>query len=112
MVDHVDLDGVRTWHEVRGEGAPVVLHGGFSDSGEFDAGLVHLEGRVHRYDRRGHGRTPDVAGPLDPAVFARDLEVYLQQVVGGPAALVGYSDGAAVALATTLRRPTSCRAWS
>jgi pimeloyl-ACP methyl ester carboxylesterase len=56
-------------------------------------------------DRRGHGRTPDVAGPISSDLMARDTVAFLEQVVGGPAALLRHSDGATVALLTALTRP-------
>ncbi len=56
-------------------------------------------------DRRGHDRAADVAGPISHEATARDSVAFLQQVIGGPAALVGHSDAAPVALLTALARP-------
>ncbi|QFZ22379.1 alpha/beta fold hydrolase [Saccharothrix syringae] len=106
------VNGVRTWHEVRGEGEPVVLlHGGFADSRDFGPNLARLADRfrVHTADRRGHGRTPDVPGPVGLDVLAGDLAAFLEQVVGGPAHLVGYSAGGVVALGLAQRRPDLVR---
>ncbi|MGW4112712.1 alpha/beta fold hydrolase [Actinosynnema sp. NPDC004786] len=106
------VNGVRTWHEVRGEGEPLVLlHGGFSDSRDFAPNLARLADRfrVHLVDRRGHGRTPDVPGPVSSAVLAGDVIAYLEQVVGGPAHLAGYSAGGVVALGVAQRRPDLVR---
>lgn len=103
----VELGEVRTWYDVTGDGEPLVLlHGGYSDSRAFEPGLgAYAERcRVFRYDRRGHGRTPDV-GPLTYELMAADAIAFLEQVVGGPARLVGYSDGAVVALLVAVRRP-------
>ncbi|MFC6089136.1 alpha/beta fold hydrolase [Saccharothrix lopnurensis] len=107
-----DVNGVRTWHEVRGGGEPVVLlHGGFSDSREFGPNLARLADRfrVHTVDRRGHGRTPDVPGPVELDVLAGDLAAFLERVVGGPAHLVGFSAGGVVALGLAQRRPDLVR---
>jgi pimeloyl-ACP methyl ester carboxylesterase len=60
---------------------------------------------VHVPERRGHGHTPDVEGPLTYAVMAEDTVAYLETAVGRPAHLVGWSDGAVVALLVALRRP-------
>ena len=54
--------------------------------------------RVHVPERRGHARTPDVDGPLTYEVMAADTVAYLEAEVGGHAHLVGWSDGAVVAL--------------
>jgi pimeloyl-ACP methyl ester carboxylesterase len=46
-----------------------------------------------------------VPGPLTVGVQAEDLVAFLEQVVGGPVRLVGYSLGATVALWTAVLRP-------
>ena len=55
--------------------ALVLLHGGLSNGDDFDAQLAELTARyrVWRPDRRGHGATPDVAGPITPASWPRSL---------------------------------------
>lgn len=60
-------------------------------------------------ERRGHGRTPDVEGPITLEAMAQDTVAFLERVVGGPAHLVGCSDGATVALPVALRRPDLAR---
>jgi pimeloyl-ACP methyl ester carboxylesterase len=49
--------------------------------------------------------TPDIDGPITYEQMAQDTIAFLEQVVGGPAPLVGHSDGAPVALLVALRRP-------
>ncbi len=108
----VDLGGVRTWYAVDGAGEPLVyLHGGFSDSDELDPVRAQYAARFRLYtpDRRAHGRTADVEGPLDFEMVAADTIAFLEQVVGGPAHLVGFSDGATAALHVALRRPDLVR---
>jgi pimeloyl-ACP methyl ester carboxylesterase len=99
---------VTPWYEVRGEGNPVVLlHGGLGDSSNWvmqtDALAEHR--RVFAYDRRGHGRTPDTDAPLTFDDMAAEAIQFLEEVVGGPAALIGWSDGAIVSLFVSLHRP-------
>jgi pimeloyl-ACP methyl ester carboxylesterase len=60
---------------------------------------------VYVPERRGHAHTPDVEGPLSYDVMAEDTVAYLDGVVGGRAHLVGWSDGAVVALLVARRRP-------
>ena len=108
----VDLGGLRTWYSVDGAGGPLVyLHGGFSDSRELDPVRAQYAARFRVFtpDRRGHGRTPDVDGPMDFERIAADTIAFLEQVVGGPADLVGFSDGATTALHVALRRPDLVR---
>lgn len=105
---YVELDGVRTWYQELGDGDPVVLlHGGLTDSRDFSGNLAALaaEFRVYLPERRGHGHTPDLDGPLSVEAMARDTIVFLERVVGGPARVVGYSAGAIVALQVAADRP-------
>lgn len=108
MASEVQLGEVRTWYDETGSGEPILLlHGGFVDSRSFEPAVPALAEhfRVFRMDRRGHGRTPDVAGPISYDLMAQDTIAFLDQVVGGPAHLVGYSDGAIIALLVAIRRP-------
>jgi len=108
----VDLGGVRTWNAVDGARERLVyLHGGFSDADELDPVRERYAARFRVFtpDRRGHGRTPDVEGPLDFGRTAADTLASLESVVGGPADLVGYSDGATTGLHVALERPDLVR---
>jgi pimeloyl-ACP methyl ester carboxylesterase len=114
MAAYVNIGGVRTWYDERGDGEPLVmLHpgGGGVDARAFAPNLPALAHRFRTFtpERRGHGRTPDVEGPITFALMARDTIGFIEQVVGGPACLVGCSDGAVVALLVALRRPDLVR---
>ncbi|WP_378742018.1 alpha/beta fold hydrolase [Nocardia brasiliensis] len=112
MAKDVQLGEVRTWYDETGDGDPVLLlHGGFVDSRSFEPAVAGLAEnfRVYRMDRRGHGRTPDVEGPISYDLMAQDTIAFLDKVVGGSAHLVGYSDGAIVALLVAIRRPDLVR---
>ena len=103
---------VQMWHAEHGQGEPLVLlHPAPVDSRAFTPNLDGLSRhfRVYTQDRRGHGHTPDPAGPLSYQVMATDTIAFLDTVVRGPAFLLGYSDGAVVALLTAMRRPDLVR---
>lgn len=106
---YVEVEGLSVWREVTGQGDPLILlHGGFGGASSFFAqtpALVQAGFRVHVPERRGHAHTPDTDGPLSYSVMAEDTVAYLDQQVGGPAHLVGWSDGAVVAVLAALRRP-------
>jgi pimeloyl-ACP methyl ester carboxylesterase len=100
------------WFAEYGQGEPLVLlHPAPVDSRAFGPNLDGLGQRFHLYtpDRRGHGHTPDVDGPISYEVMATDTVAFLETVVGGPAFLLGYSDGAIVALLVAKRRPDLVR---
>jgi pimeloyl-ACP methyl ester carboxylesterase len=108
MAGYVELDGVRTWYDHHGEGAPLVLlHPGGADARAFAPNLDALAARFHVYtpERRGHGHTPDIDGPITYALMAGDTIAFLEQVVGAPAHLLACSDGVPVALLVALGRP-------
>jgi pimeloyl-ACP methyl ester carboxylesterase len=110
--EYIDVAGVKTWHELRGTGDPLVLlHGGMCTAETFDAQAQALAETfaVHLPERRGHGRTPDVDGPITYAVMARDTLAYLDAAGLDSAHLVGWSDGAVVALLVALEAPERVR---
>lgn len=105
---YVEIAGRRIWHEVTGEGDPVVLlHGGFAGASSWGANIpafVAAGFQVYAPERRGHVHTPDIPGPITYSAMAEDTIAYLDAVVK-PAHLVGWSDGAVVALLVAQRRP-------
>jgi pimeloyl-ACP methyl ester carboxylesterase len=108
----ITLGPVDTYYEEAGSGDPLVLlHPGGADVRAFQGTIPVLAEHFHVFapDRRGHGRTPDVEGPLHYATMADDTIAFLEAVVGGPAHLVGHSDGMPVALLTALARPDLVR---
>ena len=110
---YAPLTEVSTWYAEQGEGEPLVLlHPGAADSRAFE--MTNLAGlaehyHTYRFDRRGHGRTADVPGPIGYDRMADDAIEFLETVVGGPAYLLGHSDGAPVALLVALQRPDLVR---
>jgi pimeloyl-ACP methyl ester carboxylesterase len=114
MAGYVQLGEVRTWYDEHGSGDPLVLlHPGGAgvDARAWGPNLDALAARFHVYtpERRGHGRTPDVDGPITFEAMAQDTIAFLERVVGGPADLAGCSDGATVALHVAAVRPDLVR---
>ena len=112
MGQYVQAGGVRTWYDEHGAGeARVLLHGGAVDSRFFEHNLPALAERFHVYtpERRGHGHTPDVEGPITYELMAQDTIAFLDTVVRGPSHLVGHSDGSVVAMLVAMHRPDLVR---
>ncbi|MEO3747514.1 alpha/beta hydrolase [Plantactinospora sp. B5E13] len=108
MGTYVQLGAVKTWYDEHGAGEPLVLlHGGLVDARFFAPNIGPLAERFHVYtpERRGHGHTPDVEGPITYQLMADDTAAFLESVVGEPADLVGHSDGGVVALLVAMQRP-------
>jgi pimeloyl-ACP methyl ester carboxylesterase len=107
---YVDVAGHSTWIYDSGEGEPtiVLLHGGLSNSDELLDTIgppISENHHVVAFDRRGHGRTADTDAPFHYDDMATETIAVLDQVIGGPAVLVGWSDGGIIALLVSMRRP-------
>ena len=112
MGRYVQLGDVRTWYDEHGAGALLVLmHGGLVDARVFapNIGALAERFRVYTPERRGHGHTPDVEGPITYQLMADDTIAFLDTVIGAPADLVGHSDGAFVAMLVAMQRPELVR---
>ena len=85
MGSYVQLGECGPTTEQDGTGGPLVLlHPGGADSRAWELSLPGLVGscRVFRPDRRGHGRMPDIEGPLTCELMALDTIAFLEQVPG------------------------------
>jgi pimeloyl-ACP methyl ester carboxylesterase len=65
--------------------------------------------RVIAPERRAHGHTPDVDGPLSYGAMATDTIAFLTALGSGPAHLLGWSDGGVVGLLVAIARPDLIR---
>jgi pimeloyl-ACP methyl ester carboxylesterase len=106
---HVEHDGARIWWASYGEGPPLILlHGGLGHSGNFAhqvPALVEAGRRVIVVDSRGHGRSTRDERPYSYDLMAADLLAVMDHLRVDRAPLVGWSDGACIALALARRAP-------
>jgi pimeloyl-ACP methyl ester carboxylesterase len=112
MGEYVDLAGLKTWYDTAGNGDPLVLlHGGLVTNDTWGAQLPVFSERFQVFapERRGHGHTPDVEGPLRYSDMVTDTIGFLDAVVKQPAHLVGWSDGGIVGLLVAVARPDLVR---
>ncbi len=112
MGSYVEIDELKTWYDELGAGEPLLLlHGGISTNETWGAQMPDFGAhfRVIAPERRGHGHTPDLEGPLSYDVMASDTIGFLEAVVGDPAHLVGWSDGGVVGLLVAMARPDLVR---
>jgi pimeloyl-ACP methyl ester carboxylesterase len=110
--EYVDVAGLKTWYDTVGTGDPLVLlHGGLVTnetwSAQIPAFSEHFQ--VIAPERRAHGHTPDVDGPLRYRDMVADTIGFLDVVVKQPAHLVGWSDGGIVGLLVASLRPDLVR---
>ena len=106
--DFIDTGRVHTYYEVNGSGDPLILlHGGMCTAETFDGQTPALAEHYGVYlpERRAHGRTADVHGPITYEIMAQDTIAFIEAVGIERAHLVGWSDGALVGLLVALWRP-------
>lgn len=106
---YVQHDGARIWYATYGLGAPVILlHGGLGHSGNWGHQVPALVASGYRpilIDSRGHGRSTRDARPLRYETLAADVLAVLDTLELDRAALVGWSDGACIALVLAALAP-------
>ena len=107
---YVENDGARIWYSTYGAGEPVILlHGGLGNSGNWGYQVQSLVGSGHRVvliDSRGHGRSTRDSRPYTYELMATDVTAVMDTVNVQKAAVVGWSDGACIALILAMRIPS------
>ncbi|OBG39844.1 hypothetical protein A5631_18345 [Mycolicibacter heraklionensis] len=103
-------DGVELAVQISGPavGPPVVfLHGVTSSRATYDwlPDEVITGRRIIRPDHRGHGESGHRTGSYSLSRYVNDTITILETVAGGPAVLVGFSLGGAIAWTIAQRRP-------
>jgi pimeloyl-ACP methyl ester carboxylesterase len=109
---HVDVNGIKLYHEIYGQGEPLVLlHGGLMTIGEMITPLAPLAKtrQVIAIELQGHGRTADTDRPLSFETMGDDIAALLDQLNIAQANIVGLSLGAAVGLRTAIQHPDKVR---
>jgi pimeloyl-ACP methyl ester carboxylesterase len=110
--EYADVNGVRLYYELHGEGRPLVLlHGGLG-SGEMFGPVLPAFAAGHQVilpDLQGHGRTADVDRPLTLEAMADDIAALITHLGHDEADVVGYSLGGGVAFHLALRHPDKVR---
>ena len=92
-----------------GAGEPLLLlHGNGESSAYFDGQIEAFSARyrVLTVDTRGHGQTPRGTAPFTYAQFAEDLAAFFDDRQLARASILGFSDGAIVALLFAMQHPT------
>ena len=92
-----------------GSGEPLILlHGNGEESTYFEHQIAFFQDRyrVIAVDSRGHGGTPRGTAPLTLNQFANDLQTFMDEHNIDSAHILGFSDGANVAMLFALAHPT------
>jgi pimeloyl-ACP methyl ester carboxylesterase len=106
---YVEHDGARIWYATYGSGSLVILlHGGLGHSGNWGyqvPALVRNGYRAVVIDSRGHGRSTRDARPYTYELMASDVSAVMDTLNIEKAGLVGWSDGAVIALILASQAP-------
>ncbi len=95
-----------------GSGEPLLfLHGNQEDGSLFEKQIPAFSPyyRVILPDTRGHGRSPRGDAPFTLSQFADDLFSFIRRLELPPCHIVGFSDGANIAMHFALRYPALLR---
>lgn len=112
---HAPVNGIAMYYEVHGlsDGVPLVLlHGGGSTIDvTFSRVLPVFAGsrRVIAVEEQGHGRTSDRDAPFAFETSADDVAALLRSLQVERADVLGFSNGASVALQLAIRHPERVR---
>jgi pimeloyl-ACP methyl ester carboxylesterase len=106
---YVDHEGARIWYAVFGQGAPVfLLHGGLGHGGNWSYQVPALIAAGYSpvlIDSRGHGRSTRDGRRYTYELMASDVFAVMDTLGIESAALVGWSDGACIALIMGMQAP-------
>lgn len=106
---YVEHDGAQIWYAAYGSGpAVILLHGGLGHSGNWGyqvPALVRSGYRAVVIDSRGHGRSTRDARPFTYELMASDVAAVMDRLDLEQAALVGWSDGACIAMVLAAHAP-------
>src|SRR5437588_5702648 len=109
---YAEVNGVKLYYETHGTGRSLILlHGGLG-SGEMFGPVLPLLAERHQViavDLQGHGRTADIARPIDVRLMADDIGALIDHLGLDRPDLVGYSLGGGVALLTASKYPARVR---
>ena len=110
MSEYIELRGhrIRSYEWPHDGEAVLLLHGGLSQTSHWDTQILPaIEDSFHvfAYDRTGHGFTGVQPGSFHFEFQKNEAIAYLEDVVKKPAHVIGYSDGANIALMVAIERP-------
>jgi pimeloyl-ACP methyl ester carboxylesterase len=109
---YLPFRGSQVYYEMSGDGEPLLmLHGGFGTVEDFASQTPELAKhfKVVAFERPGHGRTADDGEPFSYARMSECTVGFMESLGLKATSLVGWSDGAVVALLVAISRPDLVR---
>jgi pimeloyl-ACP methyl ester carboxylesterase len=110
---YADVNGLKMYYEVYGEGKPIVLlHGSYMNIPMNWSQIIPLlakDRKVIVAEMQGHGRTKDIAREFSYEGMADDVSGLLKHLQIDSADILGYSMGGGVAFQMAVRHPGQVR---
>lgn len=107
---YLEHEGARIWYATYGSGpAVLLLHGGLGHSGNWGYQVPALLSQGYRavlIDSRGHGRSTRDERPYTYERMAADVLAVMDRLHLERASLVGWSDGACIAMILGMQAPS------
>ena len=106
--NYADVNDIRMYYEIYGEGEPLLLlHGNGGSIGNFIYQIPELSGhfKVIAVDSRGQGRTTDSDQEITYALMATDVAALIDKLDLGKVNIVGWSDGGNIGLELAYAHP-------
>ncbi len=100
-------------YDIIGKGIPLVLlHGNLQSSKVFEYQISYFSKnyKVITVDTRGHGASSLGDKKLTISLLSEDLQFLVQEIVQEPYILIGFSDGANIALKLAIENPDNIKA--
>ncbi|MBS0031824.1 alpha/beta fold hydrolase [Chitinophaga sp. 22321] len=110
---YADVNGLKMYYEVYGEGKPIVLlHGSFMNiplNWSHIIPVLAQKRKVIVTELQGHGRTKDIPREFSYEAMADDVSGLLKHLKTDSADVLGYSMGGGVAFQVAVRHPEQVR---
>lgn len=104
---------ISLYYQEKGEGEPFLLLHGNGEDGTYFVDQIKFfsdQYRVIAIDTRGHGKSPRGTAPFTMEQFAEDLNELMVVLQIPKAIILGFSDGANIAMKFALKYPSKVKA--
>ncbi|MDE6875230.1 MAG: alpha/beta hydrolase [Lachnospiraceae bacterium] len=104
---------INLYYQEKGNKEPfILLHGNGEDGSYFQNQIDYFSDRyrVIALDTRGHGKSPRGTGPFTIKQFSRDLYDFMAGLEISDAVILGFSDGANIAMEFAMKYPDMVKA--
>lgn len=104
---------ISLYYEEKGTGTPLILLHGNGENGDYFRHQTEYFSKSYRViavDTRGHGKSPKGTAPFTMDQFAEDLKRLMEEMKIPKAVILGFSDGANIAMKFALKYPEKVQA--